>query len=163
MPQLDINTYLPQVFWLVVTFTALFLVMWRVAVPRIADVLEARQKRLDDNLEKATEAKKEAEETLAAYEHAMNEARAQAQALINKVSAEMSGEAQKREAKLAEELAEKIAESEKQIDEAIDGAMENVRAVALEVAAAALDKLIGKAPSEKDLSKVIDQSLEDRG
>ena len=38
-----------------------------------------------------------------------------------------------------------------------------LRAVALEVAAAALDKLIGKAPSEKDLSKVIDQSLEDRG
>ena len=38
MPQLDVNTFLPQVVWLVITFTALFLLMWRVAVPRIADV-----------------------------------------------------------------------------------------------------------------------------
>ena len=163
MPQLDINTYLPQVFWLVITFSALFLVMWRVAVPRIADVLEARQKRLDDSLDKAAEAKNEAEETLAAYEQAMSEARTEAQTLINKVAAEMSEEAQKREAALAEDLAERIAESEKAIEKAIDGAMENVRAVALEVAAAALDKLIGKAPAEKDMSKAVDQALGGKG
>ena len=39
--------------------------------------------------------------------------------------------------------------------------MENVRAVALEVAAIALDKLIGKAPSKKDLAKAIDQAEEE--
>ena len=44
MPQLEqIATYPSQVFWLVVTFVALFLIMWRVAVPRISDALEARQ------------------------------------------------------------------------------------------------------------------------
>ena len=60
-----------------------------------------------------------------------------------------------------EELGQKIAESEKEIEKAIDGAMENVRAVALEVAAIALDKLIGKAPSKKDLAKAIDQAEEE--
>ena len=55
MPQLDVSTFLPQVVWLVITFTALFLLMWRVAVPRIADVLEARQRRIEDNLDKAQE------------------------------------------------------------------------------------------------------------
>ena len=75
MPQLDFTTYLPQVFWLVVTFAALYLIMWKIAVPGIADVLETRQKRISDNLDKAAEAKKEAEETLAAYDKAMDEAR----------------------------------------------------------------------------------------
>ena len=84
MPQLDVNTFLPQVVWLVITFTALFLLMWRVAVPRIADLLEARQRRIEDNLDKAQESKKEAEETLAAYEQAMNETRAGANAYIAK-------------------------------------------------------------------------------
>ena len=163
MPQLDVNTYLPQVFWLVVTFSALFLVMWRMAVPRIADVLEARQKRIEDNLDKAAELKKEAEETLAAYEQTMAEARAEAQALINQASARLSGEAQEREAKLVEELNQKIAESEKEIEKAIEGAMENVRAVVLEVADAAIQRLIGKSPAKKDLSKAIDQALETEG
>ena len=44
MPQLDVNTYLPQIVWLLITFTALFLVMWRVVAPRIADVLERKRR-----------------------------------------------------------------------------------------------------------------------
>ena len=71
MPQLDFSTYLPQVFWLVVTFIALYLIMWKIAVPRIANSLEARQKRIEDYLDRAADAKKEAEETLAAYEQAI--------------------------------------------------------------------------------------------
>jgi F-type H+-transporting ATPase subunit b len=58
MPQLDFSTYLPQVFWLVVTFIALFLIMWKIAVPRIANSLEARQKRIEDYLDRAADAKK---------------------------------------------------------------------------------------------------------
>ena len=69
MPQLEqISTFPSQIFWLVITFAALFFVMWRIAVPRIADVLEARQKRIDDNLDKAETAKKEAEAAIEAYE-----------------------------------------------------------------------------------------------
>ncbi|MGE4561746.1 MAG: F0F1 ATP synthase subunit B', partial [Rhodospirillales bacterium] len=30
MPQLDFSTYASQVFWLVVTFSVLFLLVWRV-------------------------------------------------------------------------------------------------------------------------------------
>ena len=160
MPQLDINTYLPQVVWLVITFTALFLVMWRVAVPRIADVLETRQKRISDSLDKAQESKKEAEETLAAYEEAMAEARAGAQAIINEASGRLAKEAAEREANLAENLGQRIAASEAEIEKAVHAAMENVRAVAVEVAGAALQRLTGKAAPEKDLAKAVDRTLE---
>ena len=104
MPQLDVNTFLPQVVWLVITFTALFLLMWRVAVPRIADLLEARQRRIEDNLDKAQESKKEAEETLAAYEQAMN--------------------------------------------------------ATIEVTAAVLERLTGKAPAEKSVAKAVAKVLD---
>ncbi len=160
MPQLDINTYLPQVVWLIITFTALFLVMWRVAVPRIADVLETRQKRISDSLDKAQESKKEAEETLAAYEQAMAEARAGAQAIINEASGRLAKEAAEREANLAENLGQRIAASEAEIEKAVHAAMENVRAVAVEVAGATLERLTGKAAPEKDLAKAVDRALE---
>lgn len=160
MPQLDISTYLPQVVWLVITFTAMFLVMWRLAVPRIADVLETRQKRISDSLDKAQESKKEAEETLAAYEQSMAEARAEAQAVINEASGRLAKEAAEREANLAENLGQRIAASEAEIEKAVDQAMEHVRAVALEVAGATLERLIGKAAPEKDLAKAVDRALE---
>ena len=164
MPQIeDIASFMPQVFWLVITFTALFLIMWKIAVPAIANTLEARQKRMEDNLDKAAQAKKEAEETLAAYESAMAEARAGAQGIINEATKLMSEEAEKREAKMAEELGQTLAASEAEIRKAIDAAMEHVRDVAVEVASAALKRLTGDAPDEKDLGKAVDQAMKAEG
>jgi F-type H+-transporting ATPase subunit b len=163
MPQLDVNTFLPQVVWLVITFTALYLLMWRVAVPRIADMLEARQRRIEDNLDKAVESKKEAEKTLAAYEQTMNEARAGANTHITEAAAMMSDEAAEREAELAEDLSARIAAAEDEIAKAVDDAMDNIRAATIKVAAAALERLTGKAPAEKDVAKAIDRALKPEG
>lgn len=164
MPQIeDVASFLPQVFWLVITFIALFLIMWKIAVPAIANTLEARQKRMEDNLDKAAQAKKEAEETLAAYENAMAEARAEAQGIINEATKLMSEEAEAREAEMAEELGQTLAASEAEIQKAIDAAMEHVRDVAVEVAGAALKRLTGDAADEKDLSKAVDQAMKAQG
>ena len=62
MPQLDPSSYASQIFWLVVTFVILYLLMWKVALPRVSALLRERQERIDDDLEKASRLKAEAEE-----------------------------------------------------------------------------------------------------
>ena len=163
MPQLDVSTFLPQIFWLVVTFTALFLIMWKIAVPGIADVLEGRQKRIEDNLDKATQAKQEAEETLAAYESSMEEARGEAQILHAQAARQLADEAEASEAKVAEELSGQIAESEAEIQSAVDGAMDSVREIAIEVAGDALHRLTGQAADNKTLTGAVDRVMKAQG
>lgn len=163
MPQLDVSTFLPQIFWLVVTFTALFLIMWKIAVPGIADVLEGRQKRIEDNLDKATQAKQEAEETLAAYESSMEEARGEAQILHAQAARQLADEAEASEAKVAEELSGQIAESEAEIQSAVDGAMDSVREIAIEVAGDALQRLTGQAADNKTLTGAVDRVMKAQG
>ena len=65
MPQLDISTYPPQLVWLLITFLALYLVVWKVALPRIVDVREARQRGVEYDLGKAEALRSEAETLLA--------------------------------------------------------------------------------------------------
>lgn len=163
MPQLDVNTYLPQIVWLVITFTALFLVMWRVAVPRIADVLEARQKRIADNLAKAETSKKEAEAALAAYEKALGEARVNAHVLISEAAGKVAAEAAEREARQAEQLQGRIEDAEAAIGRAVDAAVANLRATVLEVAATAVEKLTDAAPRTADIADAVDHALKPKG
>ncbi len=163
MPQLDFNTYLPQVVWLVVTFTALFLVMWRIAVPRIADVLEARQKRIADNLAKADASKKEAEAALAAYEQALSEARAEAHALVGEAASKIAAEAAERDARQAGQLQRRIADAEAAIASAVNDAVANVRAAVLEVATAAVTRLTDEAPAKADIVQAVDRALKAKG
>ena len=162
MPQLDISTFPSQIFWLAVTFAALFLVMWKVAVPRIAGVLESRQRRIDDNLDKAADFKREAEAAIEAYEAAMRKARADAQSEIGEATQAIAAEAANQEAELASKLQTRIAESEAAIDEAKEKAIAGVRDMAQDVAASAVKKLVGDAPESAAVGKAIDNAMKAR-
>ena len=63
LPQLDLTTYSSQVFWLIVSFVVLYFLVAKLAMPRIAEVLEERQERIEDDLDKAETLKKEASDS----------------------------------------------------------------------------------------------------
>ncbi len=68
MPQFDTTAFTPQLFWLAVTFGVLFFVLRRFALPRLSRIMEARQERIDADLDKAASVKEEADRVLAEYE-----------------------------------------------------------------------------------------------
>ncbi len=162
MPQLDITTFSTQIFWLVITFGALFLIMWRVTVPRISDALEARQKRIDDNLAKAAEFKKEAEAAITAYETSLAGARAVAHTAIVEANAAITEEANARDAELNKKLKSMLDDSEANIAKAVDDAMGNVREVAEEVAAAACERLLGETVDPITVTSAVGDAIKDR-
>ena len=162
MPQLDISTFSTQIVWLVITFSALFIIMWRVAVPRISDALEQRQKRMDDNLNKAAEFKKEAEAAIEAYEKSLAEARDSAHSAIADANAKLLDETAAKDAELGTKLKAMLSESEASIAKATEDAMDNVRVVAEEVASAAAERLLGDAVDAGVVSAAVDTATKAR-
>lgn len=163
MPQLDPAVYPTQLFWLLITFVPLYLVLWRIVLPRIGDVLQSRQRHIDADLEKATSLREEAEKVLAEYEKGLAEARQQASAAVKAAAEEMAEESARRHAAFAAELSEKTREAESRIAEAKKEAMDGLRAVATEVAEAATAKLIGtKVPSDR-VEAAVGAVMKERG
>ena len=163
MPQFDPSSFASQVFWLAVTFIALYVVMRRVVVPRIAEVLETRRRRIETNLERAEALKKDAATALAAYEKAVGEARAQARGLIAEAGQRIAEAGQRQEAELAKKLAAQVADSEAGIARALDAAMAGVREAAAEAAAEAAQRLIGERLERAEAEKAVDAALKVRG
>ncbi len=82
MPQFDISTFPTQLIWLAIAFVLLYVLMARVALPRIGQVLEERQEKIDDNLDSAEQLRAETEVDSEAYETALVQAREQARGAI---------------------------------------------------------------------------------
>ena len=82
LPQLDINTWPSQLFWLVVLFGAGYLVMAKIVTPRIGAVLEERRQTVNGDLEKARNASAEAAKIRADYESDLENARSEARAEV---------------------------------------------------------------------------------
>ena len=163
MPQFDISSFTPQLFWLLVTFSVLFFMMWRHALPRISQILAARQRHIESDLEKATNLRQEADQVLAEYEKALAEARSKATEAIKKVSDEMAAQSAERHEVFGQELAGKTREAEARIAKAKEAALDQVTVVAGEVAAAATAKLIGTAPAPSQVEGAVKDAMRGRG
>lgn len=162
MPQFDPNVFATQAFWLVITFTALFFGLRKWVLPRVSDVLEARQKRIDDDLGKAANLKQEAEEVLAAYDKARTEAEARAQTLIREAQEAAAAAAAKQHEALGSKLAAQVSEAEANILKARRDAEASIASLAGEVVAAATERLIGVKISTQDAEAAIKASVEER-
>lgn len=145
MPQLEFHTFVPQLVWLVLTFGFLYLMMARVALPRVANVLEERRDRIADDLDQAEQFKQQTDEAIAAYEKALAEARAHAHEIAQATRDKLNEETERQRQSIEARLAEKISIAEKQIAATKEKALGNVRAVAIEVADAVVTELLGNA------------------
>ena len=159
MPQFDPTTFSTQIFWLVLTFLALYLVLWKVVLPRISNVLEQRQEKIEDDLGRAEKLKSEAEEVLADYKKSLDEARATAQADLKAAADEMAAVAAERQASFNAELAAKTNEAEARIAKAQEEALGNLKSVAVEAASDATARLIGVELAEAEVQAAVDQTL----
>ena len=162
MPQLDPSSYPSQLFWLAITFVALYLIMWKVVMPRIAEVLQDRQERIDDDLEKAEKLRNDASAVLETYEKTVAEGRARAQAILREAAERAAAEAAERQAELARELSKRTGEAEARIAAALEEALGNVRAVAAEAAQAAAQRLAGTAVSTDEAERAVAAVLPER-
>lgn len=160
MPQLDISTYAPQIVWLVITFLAMYFIMAKVALPRIGQVLDERQSRIDDNLAKATALRKEADDAAKAYEKSLADARSKAQDEVKVVIDQVNAQAAKAQTALADKLNTELLAAEARIAQAKDKALANIKVVSTEVAKATVEKLSGVKLDDAAIESAVANAME---
>jgi len=149
MPQLDITFYAPQIFWLFITFVALYLLMARVALPRIGGMIEQRRDRIADDLDEAARFKAQTDDAIAAYETSLAAAKAKASTIAQETRDALGAETDKERVKVEASLSEKAKEAETRIAKSKQQAVANIKEVAVETAQAVVQKLIGAKVTKK--------------
>lgn len=148
MPQLDFSTWGNQIFWLVITLVVIYIILSRVALPRIASVLAERQGTITNDIAAAEDLKAKAQEAEAAYDKALIDARAEAGRIVAETKAGIQADLDKAIATADTKIAAKAAEGEKVIAEIRAGALDNVKVVAKDTAKEIVAAMGGKADAK---------------
>jgi F-type H+-transporting ATPase subunit b len=154
-PPFQSQTFASQLVWLAIAFVLLYVLMSKLALPRVASIIEGRQKRIAGDIAEAGRLKAQSDEAVAAYEKALADARANAQAIANETRDKQAVEAEARRKTLEDELNTKLAAAEKTIAATKQAAMSNVRGIAEDATRAIVERLIGAAPSEKAVADAV--------
>jgi F-type H+-transporting ATPase subunit b len=159
LPQLDARTFPSQIFWLILAFATLYYLLYKRALPRVSEILEARQERIAADLDRAASLRADAEEAMRRHEAVVAEAHAKAAASIKATQDRIAAEAAERQAALEAELGQKLADAEARIGAARDAALAQIQDVAVEVAQSAVERLSGLRLGADEVKATLDRVL----
>jgi F-type H+-transporting ATPase subunit b len=158
-PPFDSSTFASQLVSLAIAFVALYLIVSRIALPRVGGVLDARQGAIEGDLAEAQKLKDASDAALKAYESELAAARSRAQAIGAETREKLNAAAEAERKTLEQRLTLKLADAEKAIAATRSAAMSNVRGIAADAAAAIVRRLTGLAPDGKAVNAAVDASL----
>jgi F-type H+-transporting ATPase subunit b len=158
-PPFEKDTFASQLVSLAIAFVALYLIVSRIALPRVGGLLDERQKAIEGDLAEAQKLKDASDAALKAYESELAAARSRAQAIGAETREKLNAAADAERKTLEQRLAVKLAGAEKTIAATRKTAMSNVRGIATEAAAAIVQRLAGLVPDGKSVESAVDASL----
>jgi len=156
-PPFQAQHFPSQLVWLTLTFVLLYVLMARVALPRIGSILEDRNRRIAGDLKAAEHLKEQSAAANAAYEKALADARTRAQSIASATREKQAAQAAETQKRLEAQLHERLAAADRSIAATRTAAMGNVDAVAAETASAIVERLIGKAPAPQEVTAALAQ------
>jgi len=157
-PPFRSETFPSQLFWLAITFAFLFVVMWRIAGPRINGVITSRRNAINNDIAAADKARGNAEAASAAYLTALAGARARAQAMAEDNRQKLSAEIAKAKADAEAEAHRAMADADARIAATRVEAQDHMTKAAEEAAIAIVARLTGDAVSPVDAARAVKES-----
>jgi F-type H+-transporting ATPase subunit b len=154
-PPLDSSTFPSQLFWLAIFFAALYLLMSRFILPRLAAILGTRKATIDGDLARAQALKDETEAAIKAYEKALADARANANAIAQDTRAKVAAEVDTEQAEHDMALAAKIKSAETKIAKLKATALASVEEIAGDAAAEIVANFTGTKTTKAAVAKAI--------
>jgi F-type H+-transporting ATPase subunit b len=158
-PPFQKETFASQLVSLLIAFVALYLIVSRIALPRVGKTIDDRQAAIEGDLAAAQKLKDESDNALKAYEADLAAARSRAQAIGSETREKLNAASEAERKALEDKLAVKLADAEKSIAATRTAAMRNVRGIASEAASAIVQRLTGAVPDGKTVETAVDASL----
>lgn len=155
LPQMNVDTYASQLFWLVITFVLLMVLLNRIALPNIRGAIEGRRDKIQGDLSSAETLQRKAAETLKDYEASLAGARSRALTLAEENRKRVVDEVENEKAVAEAKSQAAIAEAESHIAAARKSAAAHVRDTAQVAAAEIVERLIGERVSEAEAAKAV--------
>ena len=158
-PPFQKDTFASQLVSLLIAFVALYLIVSRIALPRVGKTIDQRQDAIEGDLAQAQKLRDDSDGALRAYESELAAARSRAQAISAETREKLSAASEAERKTLEERLSRKLAEAEKTIASTREAAMSNVRGIAADAAAAIVQRLTGVVPDGASVGQAVDASL----
>ena len=155
MPQLDPTYWASQAFWLILIFTALYLALSNLFIPKIKDSIDSRENKMKDDLDEAQKIKNLAETRLKEYEQSIENANREVQKIIFESKNQLNAQIQSKKKEFEKEIENEIKNAEKEIEDLKRGSLKSISIISEEMASKVVEQISGEPMNQSSVKAAI--------
>lgn len=155
MPQLDPTYWPSQIFWLILIFTALYLALSNLYIPKIKNSIDNRENKIKDDLDEAQKLKNLAEEKLKEYELSIENAKKDVQKIVFESKNKLNLEIQNKKKKFEKEIKIEIESAEKEIENLKKDSLKDISTISEEIASSVIEQISGEPMNQSSVKAAI--------
>jgi len=155
MPQLNTEFWSAQIFWLILIFSILYLIIWKIFLPKITYSIENRKSRIVNDLDEAQKLKERAERKLKEYDKIIENSKLEAKKIIEDERKKLDQDIEIKKRNFNNQIEKEIASVEKEIKDLKKNSLSSISTIASETSAELIKNIINTEVNKSNVSAVI--------
>ena len=157
MPQLDTEYWGAQIFWLILIFSALYITIWKIFLPKIVQSIENRKSRIVNDINETQKLKERAEKKLVEYNKIIEEAKKEAKKIINDNKRKLERDIKDKNDKFNQEIEKELLAAEKEIKNLMRSSILNINKISTEVSSELIKEIVGSKVNASNVSAIVEE------
>ena len=157
MPQLDPEFWGAQIFWLILIFAILYLIIWKIFLPRITNSIENRKSRIVNDLDEAQKLKDTAEKKLVEYNKIIENAKKEAKKIIDENKKMLENDIKDKKQKFNEEIEKELISAEKEIKNLKKTSISNINKIATDISSEIINQIVKTKLNMSNISAIVEE------
>ena len=156
MPQLNPEFWASQIFWLILIFSGLYIVIWKIFLPKVTDSIENRKSRIINDLNETQKLKENAEKKLREYNKIIEDTKKEAKKIIEDNKKKLENDIKNKKQKFNEEIEKELMSAEKEIKSLKKLSISSINKIAAEVSSEVIKQLVGTSVNMSNVSAIVE-------
>ena len=156
MPQLNPEFWVSQIFWLTLIFSCLYIIIWKIFLPKITDSIENRKSRIVGDLNETQKLKENAEKKLDEYNKIIEVTKKEAKRIIESGKKELENDINNKKQKFNEEIEKELKTIEKEIKNLKKTSISNINKIAVEISSEIVNQIVETKVNASNVSAIVE-------
>jgi len=156
MPQLNPEFWIAQIFWLILIFSSLYLIIWKIFLPRITYSIENRKSKIVNDLDEAQKLKENAEKKLNEYNEIIEKSKKEAKKIIEDNKKRLDNDIGIKKKDFNVEIEKELVTAEKEIKDLKKTSISNISNIAAETSVEVIKQIINIEVNKSNVTAIVD-------
>ena len=156
MPQLNPEFWIAQIFWLIVILSSLYIILWKIFLPKITDSIENRKLKVVNDLDEAQTLKENAEIKLKEYDQIIEETKIESKKLLENSKKKVEEDIKNKSLIFNKEIEKEILSTENEIENLKKNSVQSINKIAIETSSEIIKQITGAEVNGSNVSAIVE-------